>query len=47
MLEIEGYYEIGINEFMSITPALIYGDLDTGGGDDDGLYGVILTTFKF
>lgn len=43
---IEGYYEIGINEFMTITPAVIYGDLDTG-GDDDGIYGVIRTTFRF
>ncbi|MEM8809867.1 MAG: iron uptake porin [Cyanobacteria bacterium P01_G01_bin.38] len=43
---IEGYYEIGVNEFMTITPAVIYGDLDTG-GDDDGIYGVIRTTFRF
>ncbi len=44
---IEGYYEIGLNEFLTITPALIYGDLDAGGTDDTGFYGAIRTTFKF
>ncbi|MEO1592117.1 MAG: iron uptake porin, partial [Cyanobacteria bacterium J06632_22] len=44
---IEGYYELDINEFLTITPALIYGDLDTAAGDDSGFYGAIRTTFSF
>jgi hypothetical protein len=45
----EGYYEIGVNEFLTITPAVIYGDLNSGvaGVDDTSLYGAIRTTFRF
>jgi hypothetical protein len=42
----EGYYEIPVSQFLTITPALIYGDLDTG-GDDDNFYGAIRATFSF
>jgi hypothetical protein len=28
---VEGYYAVPVNEFLTITPALIYGDLGTGG----------------
>ncbi|WP_156119617.1 hypothetical protein [Leptolyngbya sp. KIOST-1] len=43
---IEGYFEILINPFLTITPALVYGEanLRNEGGtrtDDTGLYGVI------
>jgi hypothetical protein len=45
-LHVEGYYEIPVNEFLTITPALIYGDLGTG-GNDDNFYGAIRATFSF
>ena len=44
---IEGYYEVPFNEFLTITPAIIYGDAETGGEDDTTVYGVIRTTFRF
>jgi len=45
---IEGYYEIPFNEFLTITPAIIYGDAGVDGdGDDTTVYGVIRTTFRF
>jgi hypothetical protein len=45
---IEGYYEIPFNEFLTITPAIIYGDADFGGGDEDEtFYGAIRATFSF
>ncbi|NJN22068.1 MAG: iron uptake porin [Leptolyngbya sp. RL_3_1] len=45
---VEGYYEIPVNQFLTITPALIYGDLDTvGTADTDNFYGAIRATFKF
>jgi len=46
---IEGYYTIPFNEFLSITPAIIYGDADFsgGGGNDDSFYGAIRATFSF
>jgi hypothetical protein len=45
---VEGYYEIPVNQFLTITPALIYGDLDTVGvADTDNFYGAIRATFKF
>lgn len=44
---IEGFYTIGVNNYLTLTPAIIYGDLDTGVGDDSAVYGVLRTTFKF
>ncbi|NJO11980.1 MAG: S-layer protein, partial [Leptolyngbyaceae cyanobacterium SL_1_1] len=49
---VEGYFEIPINPFLTITPALVYGEanLRNDGGtrtDDTSLYGVIRATFKF
>jgi hypothetical protein len=43
---VEGYYSIPVNEFFTLTPALIYGDLGTG-GNDDNFYGAIRATFSF
>ena len=43
---IEGYYSIPVNEFFTLTPALIYGDLDTG-ANTDNFYGAIRATFSF
>jgi len=44
---IEGYYTIPVNQFLTITPALIYGDIDTGIGDEEAFYGAIRATFEF
>ncbi|MEL6602518.1 MAG: iron uptake porin [Cyanobacteria bacterium J06614_10] len=44
---IEGFYTVNVSEFFTVTPAILYGDLDTGADDDEGVYGVIRTTFKF
>ena len=45
---VEGYYQIPVSQFLTITPAVIYGDLDTvGGGDTDNFYGAIRATFSF
>ncbi|MBE9136548.1 carbohydrate porin [Nodosilinea sp. LEGE 07088] len=48
-LLIEGYYEIPFNEFLTITPAVIYGDLNTNvaGADDTGFWGALRATFRF
>jgi Carbohydrate-selective porin, OprB family/S-layer homology domain len=40
----EGYYEVGVNEFLTITPAILYGDPNAG---DSEFYGVVRTTFRF
>ncbi|MGB3308540.1 MAG: iron uptake porin [Nodosilinea sp.] len=46
---VEGYYEIPFNEFLTITPAVIYGDLNTNGvgADDTGFWGALRATFRF
>jgi hypothetical protein len=44
---VEGYYSIPVNEFLTLTPALIYGDLDIAGVDSDNFYGAIRATFSF
>ncbi|MGD1905743.1 MAG: iron uptake porin [Leptolyngbyaceae cyanobacterium] len=43
----EGYYEIPVSQYLTITPAIIYGDLDVDGVDDDNFYGAIRATFSF
>jgi hypothetical protein len=40
----EAYYSMAINKYWSLTPALIYGELQ---GNDDAFYGVIRSTFNF
>ena len=42
---IEGYYNAEINKYWTLTPAVIYGNLD--GDGNDSLYGAIRSTFKF
>ncbi|MBW4459421.1 MAG: iron uptake porin [Nodosilinea sp. WJT8-NPBG4] len=45
---IEGYFEIPFNQFLTITPAVIYGDLNSTAADDEiGLWGAIRATFRF
>ncbi|NJM96825.1 MAG: iron uptake porin [Phormidesmis sp. RL_2_1] len=46
-LLIEGYYQINVNEFFTLTPAIIYTDNDSGSTDDTAIYGAIRTTFSF
>ncbi|MBT9311177.1 iron uptake porin [Leptothoe kymatousa] len=42
---IEGYMSAKINKYWTLTPSVIYGNPD--GGDNDSLYGVIRSRFKF
>ncbi|HEY9735361.1 MAG TPA: S-layer protein, partial [Trichocoleus sp.] len=44
---VEGYYHIPFNEFLSITPAIIYGDANNGTTDETTIYGAVRTTFRF
>jgi hypothetical protein len=46
---IEGYYEIPFNQFLTITPAVIYGDINSNvaGADDTGFWGALRATFRF
>ncbi|WP_017299408.1 iron uptake porin [Nodosilinea nodulosa] len=45
---VEGYYEIPFNQYLTITPAVIYGDTNlTGVGDQTGLWGALRATFRF
>ncbi|PZO45708.1 MAG: S-layer protein [Leptolyngbya sp.] len=45
---VEGYYEIPFNQFLTITPAVIYGDLNVAGATDNtGLWGALRATFRF
>ncbi|MEL6137843.1 MAG: hypothetical protein AAFR42_10595 [Cyanobacteria bacterium J06628_6] len=40
----EGYYELAVNEFWTVTPALLYSEDDD---DDSAFYGIIRSTFQF
>ncbi|TVQ06555.1 MAG: S-layer protein [Leptolyngbya sp. DLM2.Bin27] len=45
---VEGYYQIPFNQFLTITPALIYGNTNAPGVDDTtGFWGAIRATFRF
>jgi hypothetical protein len=45
---IEGYYEVPLNEFLTITPAVIYGDTGLAGvTDQTGFWGALRATFRF
>jgi hypothetical protein len=44
---VEGYYNIPLNEFLTITPAVIYGNANNGTTDQTTIYGAIRTTFRF
>lgn len=46
-LLVEAYYQISVNEFFTLTPAVIYADNDSGVGQDDNFYGVFRATFEF
>lgn len=40
----EAYYSMKVNKYWTLTPAVLYGDLD---GSDDTFYGAIRSTFRF
>ncbi|WOD37804.1 iron uptake porin [Nodosilinea sp. E11] len=45
---IEGYYEIPFNRFLTITPALIYGEANqVAFTDNTGFWGALRATFRF
>ena len=44
---VEAYYEINVNEFFTFTPAIIYADNDSGGDDNENVYGAVRAQFKF
>ena len=44
---IEAYYKFDVSEFLSLTPAIIYADNDSGIGNDDNFYGVMRASFRF
>jgi hypothetical protein len=45
---VEGYYNIPFNKFLTITPALIYGDANQFNvSDDTGFWGAVRATFRF
>ena len=45
---VEGYYAVPFNEFLTITPAIIYGDAAfTDATDDTTFYGALRATFTF
>ncbi|MEO1621620.1 MAG: iron uptake porin, partial [Cyanobacteria bacterium J06632_3] len=46
-LLVEAYYNLEVNEFFSLTPAVIYADNDTDFGSDDNFYGAVRATFSF
>ena len=45
---VEGYYNIPFNKFLTITPALIYGDTNLFNvSDTTGFWGALRATFRF
>ena len=45
---VEGYYSIPFNQFLTITPALVYGNTNVdGAADTTGFWGVMRATFRF
>jgi len=46
-LLVEAYYKLNVNEYFSLTPAVIYADNDSGSDQDDNIYGALRATFSF
>lgn len=45
---VEGYYSIPFSKYLSVTPAIIYGDAKFGGdADSTGFWGALRATFTF
>ncbi len=45
-LVVEAFYQLGLNEFFTLTPAVIYADNDST-DDGDNIYGALRATFTF
>ena len=46
-LLVEAYYKIDVNEYFTLTPAVIYADNDSGVGEQDNFYGALRATLRF
>ncbi len=46
-LLVEAYYKLNVNEYFSLTPAVIYADNDGGTDQDDNFYGALRASFTF
>ncbi|MEL6471784.1 MAG: iron uptake porin [Cyanobacteria bacterium J06623_4] len=46
-LLVEAYYKLDVNEFFTVTPAVIYTDNDSDVGDDSNFYGAVRASFSF
>ncbi|MEO0767873.1 MAG: iron uptake porin [Cyanobacteria bacterium J06649_4] len=46
-LLVEAYYRLSVNEFLSVTPALIYTDSGAAVNNADNVYGALRATFSF
>jgi len=46
-LLVEAYYKVGVSDYLTLTPAVIYSDNDSGVGEDDNFYAAVRATFKF
>jgi hypothetical protein len=46
-LLVEAYYQIAVNEFFTLTPAVIYTDNDGTGASTDNTYGALRASFNF
>lgn len=45
---VEGYWQVPVNRFLTITPALIYGNANlTGATDNTGFWGAVRATFRY
>ena len=45
---VEGYWQIPFNKFLTVTPALIYGDANLAAATDNtGFWGAVRATFRF
>lgn len=45
-LHVEGFYKFQLNNFISVTPGVIY-QMNPGQGDNESVIGTLRTTFKF
>ena len=43
----EAYYKMQLNDFFTLTPAVVYTDNDGGSANDDSVYGALRASFSF
>ena len=46
-LLVEAYYKVDVSDYLTLTPAVIYSDNDSGVGEQDNFYGALRATLKF